>query len=256
LPGVFNHRFWKRLPDGTLKLPTIVLPTKSVTADMAFIRGEENFTVGVPNSKELPAHKRTIVSFFMDTNEFTFGQYKALCKVLPKRYRFDPPADDFLVSFNYDEALAYAEKQGKRLPTEFEYEFAASHLNETAVQSHSNRPDDIENTNLVSLNAGIRDMLPTTPPIYGLCTGKAEWTSSWAVPYSSAYPATEAILPSEYRIVRGGDLSSKNVDRTFSTGVFDPHQRTPLSRHQADEGLGFRCVRSASPLVRFEEFAE
>ena len=255
LPGAFKHRFWKKSADGTLTLPTIVIPAGSVTTDMAFIRGKEDFTAGIDNSKELPAHQRSIDSFYMDTTEFTFGQYRALCKVLPKRYRVDPPADDFPVSFNYDEALAYAEKQGKRLPTEFEYEFAASLPPESAYLSHNNQRDESQQATLVSHDADFQDMLPTEPSILGLRTGKAEWTCSWAVPYSSAYPATEAILSSEYRIVRGGDLARTNDDAA-STSICDLYQRTALSRHQAHEGLGFRCVRSASPLVRFDEFPE
>ncbi len=204
LPSAFNHRFWKIAADGTLTLPTILMPTEPVTADMAFVDGDQDFTAGVPDSKEFPIHKRAIASFYMDTTEFTFGKYKSLCKVLPMRYRVDPPADDFPVSFNYDEALAYAEKQGKRLPTEFEYELAATRSTDTIADTNANLSNESKETTLVSSESGFRDLRSADRPIYGLRTGKAEWTSSWAAPYSSAYPATEAILSSEYRIVRGG----------------------------------------------------
>ena len=145
----------------------------------------------------------------------------------------------------------FAERVGKRLPWEREYEFAATlggKLPPPSLPSNDlkrkiedwdfgpvGRPDDV-------------DRLWNDPPIHGLFSNVAEWMNDWGLPYPKAPKDPMILNPAEMRVVRGGPYPI--LDRK-SVAVLYPFQdarfRFYVIRYQKNAGLGFRCAKSLKP---------
>jgi hypothetical protein len=238
LPGGSKHQFWRIGAEGEVQLPTIDIPPATVSRGMALIDGDDQ-----------------IAAFYIDPTEFTVAQYRDLVAKggLPKDVRDELAADSDAIWMNYDRALAAAEKVGKRLPSEAEYEYAATR------GGKSEFPWGAWNRKIESQGAAIErfgevgsprfDRLDVEPPVYGLCSNVAEWTTSWPARGAEYEGSTkdEYMSPNHHRIVRGGDLSVVDGGWSVTRSNRDPKQRNIVPRLHIHRGLGFRCVRSTTP---------
>jgi serine/threonine-protein kinase len=267
LPEPFNHTYWE--DDGYgVALPSIRIPTAEITkrAEIAYeivrFPGTDAFPVG---SNELPGalrHSRSLPPFYLDSMEVTVGDYaRVLQGGLPafwaRKLKENPPPADFPVyNITYNEAVAYAEAIGKRLPDEFELEFAATGGgqfrfpwgNDASLLS-------AEQWNIGPVKGVKHDRTQTDPPVYGLFSNVLEWTTSW----NTLYPADRRLLESEEicdpaaRVVRGGPTWRVESTREQGTEVHGAVERSVLHVVPSDF-VGLRCARSVRPRTRSKHF--
>ncbi|MDP7000144.1 MAG: formylglycine-generating enzyme family protein, partial [Candidatus Poribacteria bacterium] len=84
-------------------------------------------------SDEKPEHRVELDGFYMDAYEVTVGQFRRFVNQSGYRYEGDwdkvakySPGDNYpMIYVSWNDATAYAEWTGKRLPTEAEWEYAA-----------------------------------------------------------------------------------------------------------------------------------
>lgn len=261
------------VPGAPEALPCLDAPVPG----MACIPGGP-FPRGVNEGKHAPARPQSEVwvrSFYMDTHEVTYGDYKACekagrCGKGGPHYRdFDHPRQPINGVSWYD-AKGYCEAHGKHLPTEAEWEKAARGTdgrlypwgNEPAtceravIQDRRGRSCGKTQRSKTHAGVGRPEPVGTRPPNpYGLhdMAGNAwEWVADWYTP--SWKDCGEACLgvdpqgPCEGRdpcpghtqkVVRGG---SWFWPASYATTVYRrPHvpANRPIFHH-----FGFRCAAS------------
>ena len=120
--GEFKKITWEK--DGK---EMVLIPAGSFEMGDHFSEGEED---------ELPVHTVALDAVYMDTHEVTVGQFKQFVNQTgyddyKMKYMWDQvakysPGDDYpMIYVSWNDATAYAEWAGKRLPTEAEWEYAA-----------------------------------------------------------------------------------------------------------------------------------
>jgi len=260
-PGAYPHQSWKLAGDGTVVLPRVLLPRSTVTEGMARFDGGDDVPIGSRALAEVPPHRRRVPGFWLDTHEVRVRDYR---RVLPdgealRAYQVQGRPvvdDDALALISYDGATAYAEKVGKRLPTEWEYELAATQGGTQAVPWGN----DIEKiTRWTFGTAGVPswDRLDTQPPVYGLYSNVAEWTSSWSLPYPKHEKAglRGPECGNSWRVVRGGPFSVIKGQPQQEDWRRGPRFRVAMLRQTWMPGLGFRGARSLAPRLEAKDFS-
>ncbi|MGD9858283.1 MAG: protein kinase [Planctomycetaceae bacterium] len=267
--GPYPHLRWKILDDGVVDVPRVTIPEADIVEHgMAYLEGSDRFEMGLEGSTLIPLHTRSVPGFYMDCREVTVAEYRRLAAPpqdpVDLHYRTVPI--DWAISLKWDDAVARAEKLGKRLPSEAEYEFAAT-LGGTLDFSW-----DVECAKLdCDDDFGPRpdfgpagepqfDRLPTEPPIYGLCSNMAEWTLTYATVFypphtehKHAGSAVPGLIMS--RIVRGGDESvGLEGNAAVSPETRDPRKRWAHRNGFQERGISFRGVRSARPRLHPDDF--
>ncbi|MFL5241058.1 MAG: protein kinase domain-containing protein [Gemmataceae bacterium] len=260
----FPHTIFEEREDKSINLPSITVPKTEITADMAFFPGGE-FTMGTADLESIfvPPHQRSVDPFYLDKTEVTVATYRKAYKGIPDKLRMLSPAPDEreAVRFvSFDEAVCCAEKLGKRLPDEAEYEFAATN----GGKNRFPWGDDFQGiTSWPFGQAGIPeyDRALANPTVGGLYSNVAEWTSSWHRPYPNSIVEEPPEWKAEFlkhRIVRGGPSCVINGDPQplgkDSEQRWNAHDRTGIARDEALPGIGFRCARSLA--ARFPQNAK
>ena len=218
-------------------------------------------------SWELPVHTVYLDAFYMDKYEVTNAQYQKFMDATghrAPRHWNDPDhnaLDQPVVGVTWDDAAAYAEWAGKRLPTEAEWEKAArGGLIGKRYPWGDEAPDagDIYRANYnpadneksgdydagkraadgYEYNAPVGSFAPNGYGLYDMAGNVWEWCADW---YDSSYYATSPFnnpLGPDYgtnRVMRGGSWLNGLYSLRVATRTSDPPTHTSHS-------LGFRCV--------------
>jgi formylglycine-generating enzyme required for sulfatase activity len=268
LPLQWPHKSWMNFPaqarvGAQIQWPVVNIPGLGVAEGMAQFSGNPRFRVGIEDDDLVPAHLRHLPAYYLDPREITIDEFKTV-----NAGAFPPgpgvsmnrtkPGDYAVTGVWFDEAVAWAEKAGKRLPTEFEYEYAATSGGTTTFPWGAD-PGLFKTWTYKASGFPEEDRTGTEPPIHGLFSNVAEWTDSQFGTYP-LYLKMRVGTPigsesANLSVVRGGDFSVAN--RTPGTKVwtdFGPRMRFGHDRMTALPGLGFRCARSARPRLAEIDF--
>ncbi|MBI1900274.1 MAG: protein kinase [Planctomycetia bacterium] len=261
LRNSFRSEFnWKEV-NGKIELAAIHVPVEAdVVKDMVrfaggpFTMGDERFDAGaVP-------HSRSIAAFYLDATEVTIGQARRVLTMLPEPLgeTTDEDNDKPLVYVDFSLARHYAEKVGKRLPSESEYEFAASNGGTTRYPwGNDEPPEGWGDWPLGPVKTPNYDQTKAQAGVFGLYSNVGEWTDSVMMYYPGTREWVEKSRPDirmldfpidrNVRVVRGAPLS-------VVLGHYNPKEakhgvalRGSQSVTVSLPGLGFRCCRSAEP---------
>lgn len=212
-------------------------------------------------SVELPQHIVQLSSFWLDKTEVSTSQYNACvnagtCEEISCENSFDLDSDDLPAScVNWNQAAAYCEWAGARLPTEAEWEYGARGIDRRRYPwgdeidgSRLNYCD--ANCELPKRNDAVDDGYAETAPVGSYPDGASwigaldmsgnvwEWTADWFGPYSSEQQVDPL----------GSDTGDRKVARGGSWHTSADHARSALRTYSDPERsidhVGFRCAMS------------
>lgn len=251
--GLLDHQICEANSDGSFQVKDIVVPPAGIEASMVPFPASSQFTMGKDGVSFAPPHDRRQAAFLLDPREVTIDEYTKY-RDLPFVLEKNPePVDHAIHHVNHAAATAYAEKIGKRLPLESEYEAAATHYGQQDFP-WGNDASLIRGWKFEKAGSPAYDKTSTAPPVYGLFSNVAEWTASWAVPYP---PQRAAVNPkaSQQRIVRGAPAAILEAKPYAPTPGDSPRLRAFYDESEERAWTGFRCARSAKPHLHREDFS-
>lgn len=212
------------------------------------------FTMGSNDwwPKSQPEHRRSLPAFYIDKYEVTNARYKAFVDatghsapdhwaggVIP-RGRQDHPVL-FVTWYDADE---FCKWEGKRLPTEAEWEKAARGADKRAFPWGDKFSKDRANTPQL----GLEDTVPVggfedgkSPyGVYDMAGNAWEWTADWFKPYPGNTHHDEN-YGEKYKVLRGGSW----YDCTYyKCGISSPsYNKIFFHARTKNNNFGFRCAR-------------
>jgi formylglycine-generating enzyme required for sulfatase activity len=212
---------------------------------------------------EFPQHQCSSGDFYIDRYQVTNAQYlrfvhatkyqsrsKEFLAHLPPDIRSGasplPPAiSSHPVTYvTYDDAVAYAEWLGKRLPTEVEWELAARGFDgreypwgNTWKEGRCNSEEAARNG---TVPVGSYELGKTVYGCYDMAGNAWDWTASWYQPYPGAKPEyyNAQDMGERNRVLRGGSYAWPNFDQRCAF-------RAIKYPEKALTEISFRCVKDA-----------
>ena len=236
-------------------------PTPTATAvpvpnGMALIpAGTFNMGSDAGQADERPVHAVTLRPFFLDVFEVTNARYRACveagqCQAQANRNSFTrasyatlPEYDNFpAVQVTWDQAVAFCAFEGKRLPTEAEWEYAArGGADQRYPWGNDFDPARVPARVQDTVAVGTLDNASAFG-VFDLPGNVNEWVADF---YSRTYyaesPAENPAGPADgsRRVFRGGSFG--NADGSFYTAS-RRYNQAPGFR---DADIGFRCAQDA-----------
>lgn len=198
------------------------------------------------NEDALPVHEVEIAPFEMARYETTFEQYDWFAKRTGRELPVpeEPLRGNRAVgNVSWDNAVAFCETIGGRLPTEQEWEYAAAGGSAKQLFPGTNDPDDVdrfirymENSIARSFPVGTKE--PNLFGLYDMGGNVAEWVNEYYAyyPEPGQEPEWQDMEVFSMRLARGGSYASSLVlTQTF--------WRAGTVRRVETGSVGFRCAR-------------
>ena len=221
---------------------------------------------------EIPRHKVHVDSFFIDKYEVTNREYRKFVNATGyksegywEKYAGEERDNHPVVNVTWNDAAAYAEWAGKRLPTEEEWEYAARDGTDETFFPWGNSIDSGKANYRYqgeSFFAGVWRLLgfrkigtkpvgryaPNGFGLYDMIGNVREWTKSDYRLYKGA-PA--GINLKELTYIEDGKTKYKKVFRGGSWETSNPvflriTCRYGINPERFDYDLGFRCVKTVN----------
>lgn len=192
-----------------------------------FIMGSE-----VGDADEGPRHLATTSAYFIDKYEVGNAEFKKF----DPTYEFEEGRENHAARVTWEQAAAYAEWAGKRLPTEAEWEKAAR-----GTDGRMYPWGDTYDHSFVAWDEsdprGGSIARPESP--YGcvdIAGGAWEWTADWYQPYEGNEVPCEA-YGEKYKVMRGGSSFNDHAMMRTTHRYYLPPNTT------GNYYTGFRCVK-------------
>jgi formylglycine-generating enzyme required for sulfatase activity len=203
---------------------------------MVFVQGGcfkmgDRFKEGIKD--ERPVHKVCLNGFYIDTHEVTKNDMgtTGACPDCPR------------TRISWHESRSYCESRGKRLPTEAEWEYAASSGGRKLMYPGERSDPGLysfydENSGGSIKRVGLKE--PNLLGIYDMGGNAWEWVSDW---YSRDYYAHSPVdnpqgpASGKSRVWRGGAWE----EIAWLTRISARYQASPEHRAQS---TGFRCAKN------------
>ena len=196
-----------------------------------FRMGRDN----APSAEETPAHSVSVAAFYLEKEPVTVGQYAAVAKSNVTAGTEQLP----ITSVSWQEASDYCAAQGKRLPTETEWEFAARGTDGRLYPWGNHFAAGLTN----SLESGLGRPEPVgshadaASPFGALDMSGNVW--EWTADDYKPYPGREAAfqIPADAKVIRGGSYKADKFHVTTTARNFD------LAPTRSSV-IGFRCAKT------------
>lgn len=205
-----------------------------------------------PAKDDLPVRKITVDSFYLDEAEVTNERFAAFARDTSHRAPYSWPAGKFpegkekypVVDVSWDDASEFCAWEGKRLPTEAEWEHAARGSQEGRMYPWGDEKITGKDAVFNQVD-GPRPVCSRNKSEFGLCDmiGNVwEWCSDWyGQHYYQDAPDHNPKGPDtgNYRVLRGG--SWFDVPPLFLTSSY----RSWARQKERSPTIGFRCAVNA-----------
>ncbi|MEX0719510.1 MAG: SUMF1/EgtB/PvdO family nonheme iron enzyme [Balneolaceae bacterium] len=192
------------------------------------------------NDDALPLHEIELNDFYIGKFEVTYAQYDEFALQTQR-----PLPDDnghgrenrAVARVTWDEALAYCNYFGFRLPTENEWEFAARDGGKNMLFAGTNNADSLKYYSIseTSYSFFVGSKKPNALGIFDMSGNVSEWIGDYYQFYENP-DGWHDLENSSVRIIRGGSFSgnSETIQKVFwRVGVLSD------SRYY---NIGFRCA--------------
>ena len=197
-----------------------------------------------------PSHTVSVDPFYIDVYEVTYFQFLHFDVSEDREYKIKGDWRSYyqtgyeyypVPNVAYDDAVAYCEWVGKRLPTEVEWEIAARGPESFRFPWGQEWQLGMSNTNEIGI-ANTQDvgMFPQDKSpfgVYDMLGNVQEWTSTRMRAYPRSPARRDPVFNRRLRVVRGASYAIKaaNFGLFLRMGFLDNFQA----------GTGFRCAKDA-----------
>lgn len=197
------------------------------------------------------SHKVSVKAFKMSKYEITFEQYDAFCEATGRAKPDDggwgrgkQPA----INIQWDDAKAFAEWMGCRLPTEAEWEYACragsaqlfsmgNTLTTAQANFNGNFPSQgSEKGEYRKKPVPVGSFSPNAFGLFDMHGNVSEWCADWYAPYIAEETNNpKGPAAGKHRVYRGGGWSSWGKVLRCASRFFDPMRF---------DSIGFRLVKN------------
>lgn len=255
---LYNHTF-SRIENGQVILPSIIIheTTKIRTTDMSHIPGNKRFLYPPYYSTEQNRFF-SIPDFYVDQYEYTQGRLHDAAGNERGKERFIEQGPDYPLRGKYtlDQFIHYAEREGKRLLTAMEYYFIASNGGTTRFPWGDEIHPAARNASPLISPVGEPpwDHTRHDTPVFGLCSGVAEWTSSRPLRVVDGEVQPIFAHEKDHFVVKGGSEKVVQGNLLVTEEDRDPRQILASNRTSKLAGVGCRFALSSQPRIEPEDF--
>jgi serine/threonine-protein kinase len=218
-------------------------------AGMVYAPGGE-FTMGrndSPDVSERPEHTSMVGPFFIDKYEVTRDEYSNYVRATQGRQprnggvgiNYPGTARQPVTGVTWEEAKGFCEANGKRLPTEEEWEFAARGTDGRRYPWGNEWQSGMANANGARVGIATVGSYEGASP-YGaldMAGNVWEWTASEMQAYAGGNLPLD-LPPGNLKVIRGGSFES---DKDYATATY--RSGWPAKGAPTYDQTGFRCVK-------------